>query len=156
MKGHPPIHGYRNVLGFLVVVIKFVLAIAISFLAYAHTIAKKGGGDTSPPPSSSYGISAETDLGVDGGFCTSTTSCPIGNTPIREASRQAPEAADVARADPTNRFVTARVDDDDDGIASSFKMLIRDPRFDTFISGSLFVGRKHDPKVHDLLVRCLR
>jgi FkbM family methyltransferase len=152
MKGHPPIHGNRNV-GFLV--IKFVLAIAISYLVYAQTIAKNGGGDTSPP-SSSYEISAETDLGVDGGFCTSNTiSCPIGNTHIREAFRQAPEAADVARSNPTNRFITVRVDDDDD-IASSFKMLIRDPRFDTFISGFLFVGRKHDPKVHDLLVRCLR
>ena len=86
------------------------------------------------------------DLGLDGGFCLTTAPCPIGRTSIRVA-------ADVVKksSPPSTILITTRVDD-----STSFEMFIRDPTSDTFISGTLYAGRKHDPKVHDLVVRCLR
>lgn len=97
------------------------------------------------------------DLGRDGGFCPATR-CKIGHTTIREAFRQAPEAAKAVRSNPKNMFVDVPVYGSyawDGDRKKSFKMMIRDPETDTFISGHLAEGREHDPEVRQLLLRCL-
>ena len=83
----------------------------------------------------------------DGGFCH-ITSCKIGKTLIREAFQQAPEASSVVQSNPSNKFIITPVDQ-----ANTLTMMIRDPKLDTFISGKLAKGMKHDEHIQNLVVR---
>ncbi len=119
---------------------------AIAVLCWVVRVVFVGRGVTQLSSLPLYDASSleDVDLGLNGGFCPDT-SCPIGRTSIRVA-------ADIVKWNPpSNKLITTHVDD-----SLSFKMFIRDTTSDTFISGTLAEGRKHDPKVHDLVVRCLR
>jgi len=92
------------------------------------------------------------DLGSDGGFCPAT-QCKVGQTSIREAFSQAPEATNFVLSNPANKWTTLSVDNGSN--PQSFEMLLRDPKSDTFISGALAAGRVHDPHIRQLVVKYL-
>mmetsp|Transcript_19815 Transcript_19815/g.35018 ORF Transcript_19815/g.35018 Transcript_19815/m.35018 type:complete len:405 (-) Transcript_19815:56-1270(-) len=126
--------------------ILFAIVIFVALLSYIQ-IVKTIGKEKSPPLD--Y---ASVDMGMVAGFCH-VSSCKIGDTSIREAFYQAPEAVKAVQSNPSNKFITVPVDD---GAGTSFEMLIRDPKLDTFISGNLADGKKHDPAVQKLVVKCLK
>ena len=123
---------------------KIVHAIAILYWVIRVVFVGRGVTPLSSLPLYDASSLEDVDLNLNGGFCP-TTSCPIGKTHIRAA-------ADIVKWNPpSNKLITTHVDD-----SLSYKMYIRDTTSDTFISGTLSAGRKHDPKIHDLVVRCLR
>ena len=101
-----------------------------------------------------------TPLGEDniddqsGGFCPAS-SCKIGQTSIREAFHQAPQAVKDVQSNPSNQFVTVHAITPDSVEPISFEMFIRDPIKDKFISGTIAAGEVHDPPIQKLVVKSL-
>jgi FkbM family methyltransferase len=88
---------------------------------------------------------------LNGGFCP-PTHCPIIGTSTLSI-HYVPTIKSTTintHSNSTNKLITTNVND-----TLSFQMYIRDPKSDTFISGLLSTGQKHDPKIQNLIIRVL-
>ena len=147
------------------VILKFGQRMAILYWFYqvvlvATYLGKQGGGIT--PMSSSTLLSHKKlsaghddiiiNFGLNGGFCP-PTHCTIGTTSIHNVPTKKSTTTINPPSNNSNNtllLITTKVNN-----TVSFQMFIRDPTSDTYISGLLATGQKHDPKIHNLVIRVL-
>ena len=130
------------------VILKFAHRMAILYWLYQVLIATYLG---KPNMSSLSHKLNNINLELNGGFCP-PTHCPIIGTSTLSI-HYVPTIKSTTintHSNSTNKLITTNVND-----TLSFQMFIRDPKSDTFISGLLSTGQKHDPQIQNLIIRVL-
>ena len=146
------------------VILKFGHGMAILYWSYRVLILTHLGARRAENISSSGSTILRRDdinFELNGGFCPATL-CPIigtGPTSIRDVRTEKSDWTSTTinthnnnnnNTNNNNELITTNVND-----SLSFQMYIRDPKSDTYISGLLSTGQKHDPKIQNLIIRTL-
>jgi FkbM family methyltransferase len=133
------------------VILKFAHRMAILYWLYQVLIATYLGSKRTFKLSTVLGHHDYINFELNGGFCP-PTHCPIIGTSTLSIRNVPTKKSTTISAynNSTNKLITTNVND-----TLSFQMFIRDPKSDTFISGLLSTGQKHDPKIQNLIIRVL-
>lgn len=141
-----------------VILLKFGHIMAIVYWLYQVLIATYLGRQAENRSSLSHKLS-NINFELNGGFCPATL-CPIIGTSTTSIHNVPTKMSDWTpmtinthnnnNNNSTNKLITTNVNE-----TLSFQMYIRDPTSDTYISGLLSTGQKHDPKIQNLILRIL-